>query len=148
MATETVAKPRTSVRVHVQKFGTFLSGMIMPNIGAFIAWERRAPEPLIPLRLLRRRTMAAAQLALFSLGAATFGTVTFVPLFVQGVPGESATTAGAVPTPRLLPWGGPQGEGPRRQGVESKAHKQRQYGEGSDPSDVRQQPGVPLNRGK
>ncbi len=38
MATETVAKPRTSVRVHVQKFGTFLSGMIMPNIGAFIAW--------------------------------------------------------------------------------------------------------------
>ncbi|TLM83991.1 PTS mannitol transporter subunit IICBA [Pseudarthrobacter sp. NamE2] len=38
MATETVAKPRTSARVHVQKFGTFLSGMIMPNIGAFIAW--------------------------------------------------------------------------------------------------------------
>ncbi|MDQ0823567.1 PTS system mannitol-specific IIC component [Arthrobacter sp. V4I6] len=38
MATETVAKPRTSMRVSVQKFGTFLSGMIMPNIGAFIAW--------------------------------------------------------------------------------------------------------------
>ncbi|MET3205018.1 UNVERIFIED_ORG: PTS system mannitol-specific IIC component [Arthrobacter sp. UYEF13] len=38
MATETVVKPRTSVRVGVQKFGTFLSGMIMPNIGAFIAW--------------------------------------------------------------------------------------------------------------
>ena len=38
MATETVAKPKTSARVHVQKFGTFLSGMIMPNIGAFIAW--------------------------------------------------------------------------------------------------------------
>ena len=38
MATETVAKPRTSARVHVQKFGTFLSGMIMPNIAAIIAW--------------------------------------------------------------------------------------------------------------
>jgi PTS system mannitol-specific IIC component len=38
MATETVAKPRTSVRVGIQKFGTFLSGMIMPNMGAFIAW--------------------------------------------------------------------------------------------------------------
>ncbi len=38
MATQTVAKPRTSLRVGVQKFGTFLSGMIMPNIGAFIAW--------------------------------------------------------------------------------------------------------------
>lgn len=29
---------RTSVRVHVQKFGTFLSNMIMPNISAIIAW--------------------------------------------------------------------------------------------------------------
>lgn len=38
MATVSVAKQRTSVRVGVQKFGTFLSGMIMPNIGAFIAW--------------------------------------------------------------------------------------------------------------
>jgi PTS system mannitol-specific IIC component len=38
MATETVAQPRTSLRVGVQKFGTFLSGMIMPNMGAFIAW--------------------------------------------------------------------------------------------------------------
>lgn len=30
---------RTSIRVRVQKLGTFLSSMIMPNIGAFIAWE-------------------------------------------------------------------------------------------------------------
>ncbi len=29
---------RRSARVHVQKFGTFLSNMIMPNIGAIIAW--------------------------------------------------------------------------------------------------------------
>ncbi|AST57711.1 PTS mannitol-specific IIC component [Thermoanaerobacterium thermosaccharolyticum] len=28
----------TSIRVRVQKYGTFLSGMVMPNIGAFIAW--------------------------------------------------------------------------------------------------------------
>lgn len=28
----------TSVRVSIQKFGTFLSGMVMPNIGVFIAW--------------------------------------------------------------------------------------------------------------
>ncbi|HEX6249322.1 MAG TPA: PTS mannitol transporter subunit IICB [Nocardioidaceae bacterium] len=28
----------SSLRVHVQRFGTFLSGMIMPNIAAFIAW--------------------------------------------------------------------------------------------------------------
>ncbi|KAA0111461.1 PTS mannitol transporter subunit IICBA [Mycolicibacterium sp. P1-5] len=31
-------KPRTGARVHVQKLGTSLSNMVMPNIGAFIAW--------------------------------------------------------------------------------------------------------------
>ena len=28
----------TSVRARIQKFGGYLAGMIMPNIGAFIAW--------------------------------------------------------------------------------------------------------------
>ncbi|WP_281252086.1 PTS mannitol transporter subunit IICBA [Kocuria massiliensis] len=32
------AKKKVGARVRVQKFGTFLSSMIMPNIGAFIAW--------------------------------------------------------------------------------------------------------------
>jgi PTS system mannitol-specific IIC component len=31
-------KPRTGARVHIQKLGTSLSNMVMPNIGAFIAW--------------------------------------------------------------------------------------------------------------
>jgi PTS system mannitol-specific IIC component len=41
MATATATQTpteRTSARVHVQRFGTFLSNMVMPNIGAFIAW--------------------------------------------------------------------------------------------------------------
>src|SRR5688500_16626982 len=39
MATTTDAAPsRAGMRVHVQRFGTFLSNMIMPNIGAIIAW--------------------------------------------------------------------------------------------------------------
>jgi PTS system mannitol-specific IIC component len=37
MATATAA-PRGGARVHVQRFGTFLSNMVLPNIGAFIAW--------------------------------------------------------------------------------------------------------------
>ena len=36
MSTQTA--PRPGARVHVQKFGTFLSNMIMPNIPALIAW--------------------------------------------------------------------------------------------------------------
>ncbi|WP_144797306.1 PTS mannitol transporter subunit IICB [Microbacterium paludicola] len=39
MTTTSTAAPRkTGLRVGVQRFGTFLSGMIMPNIAAFIAW--------------------------------------------------------------------------------------------------------------
>ena len=39
MSTTAPTAPRSSAaRAHVQRFGTFLSGMIMPNIGAFIAW--------------------------------------------------------------------------------------------------------------
>ena len=38
MSTTTEAPPRTGLRVRVQKFGTSLSNMVMPNIGAFIAW--------------------------------------------------------------------------------------------------------------
>ena len=36
--TSTDTKSGGGARVHVQRFGTFLSGMIMPNIAAFIAW--------------------------------------------------------------------------------------------------------------
>lgn len=35
---EASAAPRTGARVRVQKLGTALSNMVMPNIGAFIAW--------------------------------------------------------------------------------------------------------------
>jgi PTS system mannitol-specific IIC component len=38
MTTTSSAVKRPGTRVHVQRFGTFLSGMIMPNIAAFIAW--------------------------------------------------------------------------------------------------------------
>lgn len=37
-ATASSGKPKTSLKAKVQKFGTFLSGMIMPNIAAIIAW--------------------------------------------------------------------------------------------------------------
>ena len=38
MSSTTSAPARGGARVAVQKFGTFLSGMIMPNIPALIAW--------------------------------------------------------------------------------------------------------------
>ncbi|SDN83820.1 PTS system, mannitol-specific IIC component [Klenkia soli] len=38
MASSTETASRGGARLHVQRFGTFLSNMVLPNIGAFIAW--------------------------------------------------------------------------------------------------------------
>ncbi|WP_050606445.1 PTS mannitol transporter subunit IICBA [Clostridium niameyense] len=35
---ENAIKEKKDVRIRIQEFGRFLSGMVMPNIGAFIAW--------------------------------------------------------------------------------------------------------------
>jgi MFS family permease len=69
---------------------------------AFVFQERRAPEPILPLDLFHVRTFSAASVAVFALGAAMFSTIIYVPLFVQGVLGESAAGSGAVLTPLLL----------------------------------------------
>ena len=71
---------------------------------AFVAWERQADEPLLPPALFRSRTIATSQIALFAIGASVFGTIMLVPLFVQEVLEESATTSGAVVTPLMLGW--------------------------------------------
>ncbi|MGI8606755.1 MAG: MFS transporter, partial [Gaiellaceae bacterium] len=42
---------------------------------AFVLQERRAAEPILPLDLFRNRTFAVAQVALFGIGAAIFGTI-------------------------------------------------------------------------
>lgn len=71
-------------------------------LAAFVAWERRASEPIMPLSLFRNRTFAASQLALFVTGAGMFGAIIFVPLYAQGVLGVSATSSGALLTPLML----------------------------------------------
>lgn len=38
MNTTITTNPKSNTKTHIQSFGNFLSGMIMPNIGAFIAW--------------------------------------------------------------------------------------------------------------
>lgn len=67
---------------------------------AFIAWEARAPEPMMPLRLFRNRSFAVANIAgvLFSLGI--FGAVFIRIQFLQVAQGASALKAGG----RTMPW--------------------------------------------
>ena len=64
--------------------------------------ERRAPEPILPFHLLRTRNVAAGAACMGLVGMAMFGTITYVPLFVQGVIGTSATSSGVVLTPFML----------------------------------------------
>jgi EmrB/QacA subfamily drug resistance transporter len=70
----------------------------------FARWERRAPEPLLPLRFFTNRMFRATALAGFFAGMAMFGTISFIPLFVQGVQGGTATEAGTALTPFVLGW--------------------------------------------
>ena len=70
----------------------------------FVRWERRAPEPLLPLHLFSNRMFRAAAISGFLAGMAMFGTISFIPLFVQGVLGGSATEAGTALTPFVLGW--------------------------------------------
>jgi EmrB/QacA subfamily drug resistance transporter len=71
---------------------------------AFVAVERRAADPIIPLRLFRIRMVLAAAVTGFLAGMAMFGAISFVPLFLQSVSGMTATGAGVVLIPFVLGW--------------------------------------------
>src|ERR671927_615460 len=64
--------------------------------------ETRARETILPFDLLRNQTVWASILCVALVGMAMFGTIAFVPLFVQGVVGTSATSSGVVLTPFML----------------------------------------------
>lgn len=73
---------------------------------ALVLVEQRAPDPILPLPLFKQRlflvTIGHGTLA----GMAMFGSISFVPLFVQSVLGTSALQAGITITPMLLGWVG------------------------------------------
>jgi MFS family permease len=66
--------------------------------------ERRAPDPVLPLSLFRDRLFITATLHAAFSGWAMFGTLSYVPLYVQSVLGGSATKAGTTITPMMLGW--------------------------------------------
>jgi EmrB/QacA subfamily drug resistance transporter len=70
--------------------------------GLFLWAERRAPEPIISLALFRNRTFTVSVIAMFLVGAGMFGVIMYIPLFMQGVLGASATASGAILTPMML----------------------------------------------
>jgi EmrB/QacA subfamily drug resistance transporter len=68
----------------------------------FALVERRAREPILPFDILRNPIVAGSIACMALVGMAMFGTISYVPLFVQGVIGTSATSSGVVLTPLML----------------------------------------------
>ncbi|MFI2435594.1 DHA2 family efflux MFS transporter permease subunit [Streptomyces sp. NPDC018693] len=63
-------------------------------IVAFVAVERRAAEPVLPLRLFAVRTFTLSAVISFVVGFAMFGAMTYLPTFLQVVQGVSPTMSG------------------------------------------------------
>ena len=97
-----------SLLLGLMEFGSFNSwSLIALAVALFIAllWvESRAIDPILPLPLFRDRLFLTAVTHGIFTGWALFGSISFIPLFVQSVMGTSATQAGITITPMLLGW--------------------------------------------
>jgi EmrB/QacA subfamily drug resistance transporter len=70
-------------------------------LAAFLWAERRAAEPVLPLRLFRSRDFAVTSALGLVVGFALFGSVTYLPLFLQVVNGASPTSSGLQMVPMM-----------------------------------------------
>ncbi|MFD5626926.1 DHA2 family efflux MFS transporter permease subunit [Streptomyces sp. NPDC127072] len=80
-----------------QIIGLVVLGVVLA--GCFVAVERRAAEPVLPLKLFRIRTFVLSALISFIVGFAMFGAMTYLPTFLQVVQGVTPTMSGV----HLLP---------------------------------------------
>jgi EmrB/QacA subfamily drug resistance transporter len=79
-----------------------LLGTAMTGIAVFYFVERRAVEPIIPMRLFRNPVFSVGGFYAFLAGIAMFGVIIFLPLYLQAVKGFSATQSGLAMTPAVV----------------------------------------------
>lgn len=79
-----------------------LSGLALAALAAFIAQERRHPDPIIPFHLFRSREFLLGNLIVVSVGMAMMGAIPYLPTFVQVALDTSATASGLLTTPQSL----------------------------------------------
>lgn len=84
----------------VQVLGLFAAAVIALLVFLFI--ERAARNPVLPLSLFRSSIFTVSNASGFLLGAGMFGVIMYMPFFVQGVLGTSATNSGFVTMPMML----------------------------------------------
>ncbi|MFJ3085356.1 MDR family MFS transporter [Streptomyces sp. NPDC086838] len=69
---------------------------------AFVFVERRATEPVLPLKLFRIRTFSLVAVISFVIGFAMFGAMTYLPTFLQVVHGITPTMSGVHMLPMVF----------------------------------------------
>jgi EmrB/QacA subfamily drug resistance transporter len=79
-----------------------LIGFSILMLAMFLYAETKATEPVIPLALFRNPIIAICAIASFVLGMGMFGIIIYLPLFMQGVMGVSATQSGSLLTPLMM----------------------------------------------
>jgi MFS family permease len=80
--------------------GLSLAGIV--SMSLFVWQERRAPEPILPLRLFRDSIFTVSSAASFLVGLTMFGSIIFLPVFLQLVIGVSATNSGLLLLPLMV----------------------------------------------
>lgn len=80
----------------------FTAGAGVALTVAFLWWEGRAVEPILPLRLFADRSVSAVFAMSFGLMFALVSVATFMPLFLQIATGASATQSGLQMVPQSL----------------------------------------------
>ena len=80
-----------------QSFG--LVALTVLSFAAFVMIEARAAEPILPLWLFRMNVFWVTSVLGFVVGAAMFGAITFVPLFLQIAKGFTPTDSGLLLIP-------------------------------------------------
>jgi EmrB/QacA subfamily drug resistance transporter len=70
-------------------------------LAVFALAEARAAEPILALGLFRNRVFTVAGALSFIVGVALFGSVTYLPLYLQDVKGHSPTISGLLMTPMM-----------------------------------------------
>lgn len=83
-----------------QIISLFAFSVVMLSIFVFV--EMRAAEPIISPQLFKNSIFTISVIAMFLVSAGMFGAILYLPLFVQGVLGNSATDSGLVLTPLML----------------------------------------------
>lgn len=78
----------------------FIGGVIV--LALFVLWERKAADPLLAPSLFKNRIFSTSLILGVLIGMTMFGSLIFLPIYVQGVLGLNAQSSGWVMSPMML----------------------------------------------